>query len=37
MTVVIESCAVLKDDQLLSFLDANNKVILVARPWTQPV
>ena len=34
--VVRESCAVLKDDQLLSFLDANNKVILVARPWTHP-
>ena len=34
--VVRESCAVLKDDGLLSFLDANKKVLLVARPWTHP-
>ena len=34
--VVRESCAVLKDDGLLSFLDANKKVLLIARPWTHP-
>ena len=34
--VVRESCAVLKDDSLLSFLDANKKVLFVARPWTHP-
>ena len=34
--VVRESCMVLRDDRLLSFLDANKKVLLVARPWTHP-